>query len=116
MGKGLIIFWGRRAPSGMAMASSMVSISVTPIASTLSSFLHAYLGILGAGVYEMAWCVVYIDIVDLFALEYGLIGFSETVTTFFGNVGICNVSVLRIVVSPGCFDLSLLVEVLVERW
>jgi hypothetical protein len=61
------------APSGMRMASSTVSSSVTPAASTLSSFLHACIGFLGAGVYGMAWCIVYIDVVNLLALVYGRI-------------------------------------------
>jgi hypothetical protein len=42
--------------------------------------------------------------------------FSDTVTAFFGTVGICSVSVLLIVVSPGRAGLSLLaMEVFVER-
>jgi hypothetical protein len=57
------------------------------------------------------------EVVDFLALVYGRLGFSETVTAFFGSVGICGVSALLIVVSPGRVGLSLPVEVFVEyRW
>jgi hypothetical protein len=116
MGSGLIIFWGKIAPSGIPIAKNTVSIKVTPIANTRSSLCQACRFLFETGLYGVAWCVVYIDVVDLLVLVYGLIGFSDTVTAFFGTVGICSVSALLIVVSPGRVGLSLLaMEVFVER-
>jgi hypothetical protein len=73
MGSGTIIFWGRIAPSGIPIANNTVSIKVTPIADTRSSLCQAYRFLFETGLYGVAWCIVYIDVVNLLVLGYGRI-------------------------------------------